>query len=82
MNVMFGIIGEIIFMIALLPTMMIFGTPFIFFLAFRSKKPYWDAVADGYHAVWNWWKKHPDGSIWSPFSTHKNEQSTDKNKRN
>lgn len=53
---MFDIIRDIIFSIILLPIVAIFGTPIILVLAFRSKKKYWDAVADGYKAVFNWWK--------------------------
>ena len=55
---MFDVIGDFIFLVILLPMMAIFGTPIILILAFRSEKKYWDAVADGYRAVFNWWKKH------------------------
>ncbi len=55
---MFDVIGDFIFSVILLPLVAIFGTPIILILAFRSEKKYWDAVADGYRAVFNWWKKH------------------------
>lgn len=77
---MFDIVGEIFFAIILLPVMMIFGTPFILILAFRSEKKYWDAVGDGYRAVWNWWKKHPTGDVWLPTPAKKDDQKSDQNK--